>query len=97
MTEAEWYVPETTFEGVDPVYVDEMPDEPNFTIEENSERLTGNFSETPNGDNPEVAVVERLVLSKFDGDLTEEEMTAAQPRERIVVQRGKVTEHYIRR
>lgn len=93
----EGYVPEVTFEGVEPTYVDVMPDEPEFEITEDGGRRTGDFVGNPNGDNPEVAVVERLVLSKFDGNLTEAEMATTQPRERIVVQRGKVTEHYIRR
>lgn len=52
------------------------------------------MSETP-GDSPEVEVVERLVLHKFDGDLTEDEMETAQPLETLVIERGEIVEHII--
>jgi hypothetical protein len=53
------------------------------------------MSATPPGETPEVEVVERLVLHKYEGDLTEEEMETAQPLETLVIERGEIVEHTI--
>lgn len=42
-----------------------------------------------------VTVAERIVLNKFEGDLTEEEMETATPLETIVIEKGEIVEHII--
>jgi hypothetical protein len=45
-------------------------------------------------DAPKTKLVERAVLYKFDGDLTEEQMETTEPVEAIVVVDGVITERW---
>jgi hypothetical protein len=42
-----------------------------------------------------VTVDEIVVLNKYEGDLTEEEMADAQPIETITVKNGEIVEHIV--
>lgn len=53
------------------------------------------MTETPPGDEPQVEIVERLVLHKYEGDLSEEEMETAQPLETVIIEDGEIVEHII--
>lgn len=43
----------------------------------------------------EVNVDEEIVLNKFEGDLTDEEMETAQPLETVVIKNGEIVEHIV--
>lgn len=43
----------------------------------------------------EVEVDEVIVLNKYEGDLTDEEMVDTQPLETVTVKNGKIVEHII--
>lgn len=45
-----------------------------------------------NADAPRFKVTETIVLKKFEGDLTDEEMDAAEPVETITLVDGKIVE-----
>jgi hypothetical protein len=53
--------------------------------------------DTPLGDKPEIRVDERIVVHKYDGNYTEEEIDRLKPEpvETIVLHNGKIVEHTI--
>jgi len=93
---AERRVPEVLFDGVEPKYVKNIPaEEPKFdSSQDQHQQQKVRLSDGPNGDNPEVAVVERMVLTKFEGDIDTDPNAVAI--ERIVMEQGEVTQHFIR-